>query len=70
MGQRLLDQRQVAAGRSTPPDRSHAVALEYFLTRGAQLCAVLLQARLDGAIVAQLLTAKPRGIARTRLLLL
>jgi hypothetical protein len=46
------------------------VALEYFLASGAQLCAVLLQTLLDGTIITQVLTAKARSVARTRLLLL
>jgi hypothetical protein len=45
------------------------VALEYFLAAGAQLCAILLQTLLDGTIITQLLTAKARSVARTRLLL-
>src|SRR5438552_11134533 len=48
----------------------HAVALEDLLTGGAQLGAILLQARLHGVVVTQLLAAQAGCIARTGLLLL
>ena len=47
-----------------------AVALEYLLTGRTQSLPVLLQALLDRPIVAQLLSAKARSIARARLLFL
>jgi hypothetical protein len=48
----------------------HAMAFEYFFAGSPQLCAILLQALLNGHIVAQLFSAKAGGVARTRLLLL
>jgi hypothetical protein len=47
-----------------------AMALEYFFTSSTQLCAIPLQALLNGHIIAQLFSAKAGSIARTRLLLL
>jgi hypothetical protein len=51
-------------------DPLHAMALEYFFTGSTQLCAIPLQALLNGHIVTQLFSAKAGSIARTRLLLL
>jgi hypothetical protein len=48
----------------------HAMALEYFFTSSTQLCAIPLQALLNGHIITHLFSAKAGSIARTRLLLL
>jgi hypothetical protein len=51
-------------------DPLHAMALEYFFASPVQLCAIPLQALLNGHIITQLFSAKAGSIARTRLLLL
>ena len=53
-----------------PYFRLLAVAPKYLLTGGTESLPVLSQALLDRRIVAQLLAAKARSVARTRLLLL
>jgi hypothetical protein len=51
-------------------DPLHAMACKDPFTRRTQLCAVLLQALLNGCIITQLFSAKAGSIARTSLLLL
>ena len=51
-------------------DPLHAMAFKDLFTRRTQLCAVLLQAVLNGCIITQLFSAKAGSIARTSLLLL
>jgi hypothetical protein len=48
----------------------HAMAFKDLFTGPTQLCAVLLQAPLNGHIIIQLFSAKAGSIARTSLLLL
>src|SRR4051812_28425564 len=56
--------------RAEPDVSLHAVALEYFLTCGAEPGPVLLQTLLHRVVVAELLAAKPRGVAGAGALLL
>jgi hypothetical protein len=51
-------------------DPLHAMACKDLFTRRTQLCAVLLQAVLNGCIITQLFSAKAGSIPRTSLLLL
>src|SRR5689334_5623738 len=57
--------------RATAPRRaSHAVALEHLLAGRAELRAVVLQADLNLVVIAEILPAETRGVARTGVLLL
>src|ERR1700704_4427916 len=47
---------------------SHAVALEHLAARSRQLGAVGLQAALHRTVIAEILAAQPRGVARAGLL--
>jgi hypothetical protein len=70
----LVDRRTIASSpdearrEANPPSvaRLHAVALKDLLTRLTQLTPILLEAVLNGHIVAQLLTAKTFGIRGAR----
>jgi len=67
----VLDPYLIAAiGRNQIDRPLHAMALEYFFTSSTQLCAIPLQALLNGHIITHLFSAKAGSIARTRLLLL
>jgi hypothetical protein len=53
-----------------PPDlQLHAMAFKDLFTGPTQLCAVLLQARLNGHIIIQLFSTKAGSIARTSLVI-